>query len=312
MQIANCKLQIANWGAAIILQFAICNLQFAIPSSATAQPLNDETISSTVSTDLDPHWLKAAKHPQTGLLSRNIRPEEAAGYFAILNHARQLPLTQLKAAAKLFQQERLAVVKRDPNFRYYFREPDAEFPTFVDVHRNPEAYHGRLVTFRGHMRRLVSYPAGENPHGLQQLHEAWLYVDGAQQNPVVVVCSEVPQGITTGSDILVDFVSATGYFFKRYGYEDRTGEPRFAPLILAQRLEWSPPPKRSGILSSGMMFGLTAGGGLLIVAMLWRMCRRRSVVRPALTELPPNFIQPHDGSEPEGVSPRTPPPQSGG
>ena len=291
-------MQIANWRAVLILQFAICNLQFAILSSATAQSLGDEPIPPLVATDLDPHWLEAAKHPQTGLLSRNIRPGEAAGYFAILNHARQLPLTQLKAAARTLQRERLAVVKRDPNFRFYFREPDAEFPTFVDVHRNPEAYHGRLVTFRGHMRRLVSYPAGENPHGLQQLHEAWLYVDGAQQNPVVVVCSEVPQGITSGSDILVDFVSATGYFFKRYGYEDRTGEPRFAPLILAQRLEWSPPPKRSAVFSSGMMFGLTAGGGLLMLAMLWRMSRRTRVVRRALSETMPTFVEPREEDEP--------------
>ncbi len=295
-------MQIANWGAAIILQFAFCILHFAIPHSANAQPLGNEPATLPLTTDLDPHWLEAAKHPQTGLLSRNIRPEEAAGYFAILNHARQLPLAQLKEAAKSLQQERLAVVKRDPNFRFYFREPNAEFPTFVDVHRNPEAYHGRLVTFRGHIRRLVSYSAGENPHGLQQLHEAWLYVDGAQQNPVVVVCSEVPRGMTTGSDILVDFVSATGYFFKRYGYEDRTGEPRFAPLILAQRLEWTPPPKRAGILSSGMMFGLTAGVGLLMLGLLWRMSRRTRVARPAVTENLPTFAVPPEDDKPSQKS----------
>lgn len=290
-------MQIANWGAAIIWQMAICNLQFAIPPSAMAQPIGNELTSSPLTTALDPRWLEAAKHPQTGLLSRNIRPEEAAGYFAILNHARQLPLPQLKVAAKEFQQERLAVVKRDPNFRYYFREPDAAFPTFVDLHRNPEAYHGRLVTFRGHLRRLVSYPAGENPHGLKQLHEAWLYVDGAQQNPVVVVCSEVPQGIATGSDILVDFVSATGYFFKRYGYEDRAGEPRFAPLILAQRLEWSPPPKRLAVVSNGMLFGLTAVGGLLVVAVFWRLTHSSRGAGQVLTEALPIFVESEDAGE---------------
>ncbi len=283
----------------------ICLLSLVVVSDNSSVQ-SDEPQADADATALDPRWLTAAKHPQTGLLSRNIRPEEAAGYFAILNHARQLPLTQLKAAAKTLQQERLAIVKRDPNFRFYFREPDAEFPTFVDVHRNPEAYHGRLVTFRGHMRRLVSYPSGENPHGLQQLHEAWLYVDGAQQNPVVVVCSEVPQGITTGSDILVDFVSATGYFFKRYGYEDRTGEPRFAPLILAQRLEWSPPPKRSGVFSNGTLFGLTIGGGLLMVVMFWRLSRRPRGVGRALREPSPSFLEPLDEGEPEVVSSQTP------
>lgn len=140
-----------------------------------------------------------------------------------------MPLTELKSSAKQFQAERLATIRRDPNFRVYFRKPDADFPTFADLHRHHEAYHGRLVTFRGHVRRLISSPAGENAHGFQQMHEAWLYADGAQQNPVVVVCTELPPNMPTGSDILVDFVSATGYFFKRYGYEDRSGQPRFTP-----------------------------------------------------------------------------------
>ena len=240
---------------------------------------SDEALTAAVSTDLDPSWLAATRHPQTGLLSRNIRPDEAAGYFSILNHARQLPLAELKLAAKQFQAERLPVIRRDPEYRAYFRKPDAEFPTFADLYRNPEIYHGQLVTFHGHLRRLISSPAGENPHGFQQLHEAWLYADGAQQNPVVVVCTELPPNIPTGSDILVDFVSVTGYFFKRYGYEDRSGQPRFAPLILAQRLEWTPRPPRSEMASSGLMFGLTVGVGVLVAVMCWQVARLRRIAR---------------------------------
>lgn len=241
---------------------------------------NDETSNAAVSSDLDANWLAATKHPQTGLMSRNIRPDEAVGYFSILNHARQLPLAELKSAAKQFQTERLAAIRRDPEYRAYFRKPDAEFPTFADLYRNPEIYHGQLVTFRGHLRRLISSPAGENPHGLQQLHEAWLYADGSQQNPVVVVCTELPPNIPTGTDILVDFVSVTGYFFKRYGYEDRSGQPRFAPLLLAQRLEWTPRPPRSGLASSGLMFGLTFGAAVMVAVVWWRLSRSRRVARP--------------------------------
>lgn len=225
--------------------------------------------------ELDPSWFASTKHPETGLLSRNIRPEEALGYFAILNHARQVSLTELKSSAKQFQAERLATIRRDPSFRVYFRKPDADFPTFADLHRHHEAYHGRLVTFRGHVRRLISSPAGENAHGFQQMHEAWLYADGAQQNPVVVVCTELPPNMPTGSDILVDFVSATGYFFKRYGYEDRSGQPRFAPLILAQRLEWAPRPERSEWASNGTMFGLTLGAAVMVGIGVWLASRSR-------------------------------------
>ena len=234
---------------------------------------NDELPNASVTTDLDPSWLAATKHPQTGLLSRNIRPDEATGYFAILNHARQLPLTELKSAAKQLQTERLPIMRRDPEFRAYFRKPDAEFPTFADLFHHPDVYHGRLVTFRGHLRRLVSSSAGENAYGLKQLHEAWLYVDGAQQNPVVVVCTELPPNILTGTDILVDFVSVTGYFFKRYGYEDRSGQPRFAPLILAQRLEWTPRPPRSALPSKGVMFGVILGMAVVAIVTWWLTSR---------------------------------------
>lgn len=256
------------------LHFAFCTLHFAVSCLAAEQPLESASVTGTT-TDLDPGWLESAKHSQTGLLSRGIRAEEATGYFAILNHARQLPLAQLKSAASSFQTERLAAIRRDPSFRFYFQKPNAEFPTFADLYRNPEAYRGRLVTFRGHLRRLISSPTGENPHGLRQLHEAWLYVEDAQQNPVVVVCTELPPNIPTGSDILVDFVSATGYFFKRYGYEDRAGQLRFAPLILAQRLEWIPRPARSGWMSKGAMFGLTLAAAAAVGVGAWLASRSR-------------------------------------
>lgn len=276
MQSAKCRVQSAKWRSVLTLHFALCTLHFAV-SSLFAQPLESGN-SSGIPTDLDPSWLEVAKHPQTGLLSRGVRPEEATGYFAILNHARQVSVTELKSAAASFQNERLAVIRRDPNFRFYFQKSGADFPTFADLYRHPEAYHGRLVTFRGHLRRLVTSPAGENAHGLQQLHEAWLYVEGAQQNPVVVICTELPHNIPTGPDILVDFVSATGYFFKRYGYEDRSGEMRFAPLILARQLEWSPRPARTELLSKRSMFGLVLIAAVVVsvLALLASRSRRKT------------------------------------
>jgi hypothetical protein len=185
-----------------------------------------------------------------------------------------LSLAEIQAAANRFERERLVMVKNDPSYRFYFRKPDAEFPTFVDLFRAPEAYHGQLVTFRGHVRRIVSFSAGENTHGFQQLHEVWLYAGESQQNPVVIVCSELPRNIPVGPDVLVDFVSATGYFFKRYGYEDRTGQTRFAPLILAQTLEWNPPVKRSRRLSTTVVFLLPFGAAVVIAVICWNNSRQ--------------------------------------
>jgi hypothetical protein len=56
-------------------------------------------------TTLDSSWLSDVRHPITGLLSRDIRPEESVGYFAILNLARELSPSVLKDAAKRFERE---------------------------------------------------------------------------------------------------------------------------------------------------------------------------------------------------------------
>lgn len=250
-----------------------CVLFVVTTGRASDEPTGESNV------DLDPSWLESTRDPQTGLLSRGVRPEEGPGYFAILNHARQVPLPQLKAAAAKFQNERRAVLKNDPQFQYYFQKRDSEFPTFVDLHQHPETYHGRLVTLRGHARRVLSYPAGENAFGLQQLHEAWLYVDDAQQNPVIVVCTELPPGLPTGTDILIDHVSATGYFFKRFGYEDRAGNSRFAPLILAQQLEWSSRERGPPVVSNSTWFGIIVAVAIGIAGIWWtsmRSARRKA------------------------------------
>ena len=248
---------------------------------------DDSSVKSAATIDrttLDSSWLSDVRHPITGLLSRGVRPEEGVGYFAILNHARELSPTELKDAAKRFERERLAVVKDDPNYRFYFRKSDEEFPTFVDLFRAPERYHGQPVTFRGHVRRIISFAAGKNAHGVQQLHEVWLYAGESQQNPVVVICSELPAKIPTGPDLLIDFVSVTGYFFKRYGYEDRTGQTRFAPLILAHQPEWHPPMKRGRWLSETIVFAIPFGVAALIAIICWKNGQQdRSVMRRIIT-----------------------------
>ena len=250
----------------------------AASEELTAKNSGDEPVVDH--TQVDPSWLSDVNHPLTGLLSRSVRPEEGIGYYAILNHARELSPQELKDAAKRFERERFAVVKNDRDYRFYFRKPDTEFPTFVDLFRAPAAYHGQPVTFRGHARRIISFAAGENAFGFQQLHEVWLYAGEAQQNPVVIVCSELPKSIPTGTDLLVDFVSVTGYFFKRYGYEDRSGQTRFAPLILAHRLEWNPPPKRLRWLSTTVVFVLPFGAAVVIAIICWRSSRQdRSAIR---------------------------------
>ncbi len=273
-----------NWNCRNLVFVVFLILDVGVCLAAETRPsLKDQAVEEQAQlanptpadrTALELRWLSEVWNPQSGLLSRNLRPEESEGYFAILNHARELPLPLLKSAAERFQQRRINVVKSDPNYGYYFRKAGTAFPTFVDLHRFPEAYHGQLVTMTGHMRRLVTFPVEANAYGLQQLHEAWLYVDDAQQNPVVVVCSSLPEGIPTGGDMLVDFISVTGYFFKQYGYEDRAGQSRFAPLLLAKQLEWSPRSNRRWMLSGGTAFGIVVAVASLTGVAWWLFARR--------------------------------------
>ncbi|RMG42186.1 MAG: hypothetical protein D6725_00025 [Planctomycetota bacterium] len=183
---------------------------------------------------LDPLVFAPTRHPKKGITTRGVRPEERAAYYFVLDFVRKADQRLLKRAARELVQHRLKL----PEYQRY-RDNPGEFPVYYDLFRHPEIYHGKPVTLRGHIRKLISYPADDNEYGIQRLYEAWLFTPDSQTNPAVVVCTEIPEGIPTGGDILVDGVSVTGYYFKNFGYtaQDR---PRFAPMILAKRLEWRP------------------------------------------------------------------------
>ncbi|QDT44882.1 hypothetical protein Pan241w_49980 [Gimesia alba] len=166
-----------------------------------------------------------------------IRAEEKALYYDVLKHLRETSLEDQKQAAQFNLQQRRAELKT-------FKEhPNLKFPVFPDLFKNSDRYKGRLVTLTGRVRKLIHYPAEKNEYGIKTLYEAWLFTDDSQQNPTVVICTEVPpalkDGLPKGTDV-IDHVSITGYLFKMYVYnaQDTT---RVAPLILAKQLEWNPP-----------------------------------------------------------------------
>lgn len=166
-----------------------------------------------------------------------ISDDEKALYYYVLKHLRETSLEEQKQAAEFNLQQRRSELKT-------FREhPELELPLFPDLFNNTKRWKGRLVTLTGRVRKLMHYPASEdNQYGINTLYEAWLFTDDSQQNPVVVICTEVPpalkEGLPQGTDV-IDNVTVTGYLFKMYLYsaQDTT---RIAPLILAKELEWSP------------------------------------------------------------------------
>jgi len=168
---------------------------------------------------------------------RGIVPEEKVLYYYVLKHLQETGLKDQKQAAEFNLQQRRSELKT-------FKEhPQLKLPLFPDIFKNSSRYKGRLVTLTGRVRKLMHYPAEKNDYGIKTLYEAWLFTDDSQQNPTVVICTEVPEilqnRLPAGTDV-IDHVTVTGYLFKMYAYnaQDTT---RVAPLILARQLEWSPP-----------------------------------------------------------------------
>ena len=163
-----------------------------------------------------------------------LKGNENEAYYAILAEARKHDANKMRDEANDFYQQRVQaeLAKKNP-------KPSP----FVDVFRNRELYHGKLVTLTGRVRRLVSYAAGDNEHGIKTLYDVWLYTDNSQTHPSVFVCTDLPEGLKSqmGASVLIDNVTVTGYFFKMLGYHSQDG-PRAAPMFLAVSPQWAPPP----------------------------------------------------------------------
>ena len=228
-----------------------CGLWCGI-AAGFAPPANQEP-SQCSELELEAELLASVEHR-----TMRVRDQERDAYFEILKRARDSSYRKQQACAA----KHLAARRKElPQYR---DRPIQEFPVFVDLFSNPERYHGKLVTLRGHVRKLDSYPAGTNSVELTTLFEAWLFTEDSQSNPAVIVCTEVPEGMPRGED-MVEAATVTGYFFKLYGYDARDTK-RVAPLLLAQRIEWQPAVK-TGWSRTASRF-LYAGVAAVLVGML--------------------------------------------
>jgi hypothetical protein len=168
------------------------------------------------------------------------------------------------AAQKLRIRRQLA--QREAWFQSWLDKPEG-FPAVLDVLENGSYWQGRLLTVRGHVRRVTSFSGDATLFGGQTLHELWLYPDNAQGRPVVVVTPSLPAEFPTSAEV-VDAVTVTGCCFKIYSYRPESGLTsreqtelpaddrirrlmagggtlnRLAPLLLAGRVEWNPSPRQ--------------------------------------------------------------------
>ena len=143
-----------------------------------------------------------------------------------------------------------------------YRTDTENFPTYVDLFQNPEEWQGKVVTLRGHVRHSVTYDADTAMYDGRPLYELWLFTEDSQHTPAVILTPELPADFPMDAEV-VNQISVTGCFFKRYVYTGQT-ERRIAPLILAGRIQWSPTVGhvtslvKSGDLSAGAPLAVRA------------------------------------------------------
>ena len=202
-----------------------------------------------------------------------ILDEERDPYYRILKHAREIDYQKQKALARRNLKERHSETK-------YRDSPLEDFPTFVDLFKNPERYRGKLVTLRGYLHRLETYKASKNDFGIETQHEAWLFTDKSQSNPTVIVCTSIPEGLSSGPNQgeLIENVTVTGYFFKLYGYPARDAK-RIAPLLLAQKIEWQPNRESAMKLPAVVVYILGCVMVGIVVWFMWRAWRTDQMFR---------------------------------
>lgn len=164
--------------------------------------------------------------------------------------------------------------------------------SFAELFGQPRSFRGRLVRMRGTFRRIEHLPAPAGA-GVEGYWQGWLEPDGGPASPIVVQFLELPAGMPTGLRVHAT-ADVVGYFFKRYAYQ-ATDTVRVAPLVMALRPGWRPPPPGPANGSTPMARIATALGVLLalVVAMwLWsrpaaRRARRRVDVAESLAGFEP-------------------------
>ncbi len=216
--------------------------------------------------------------------------EEAAPYYGILAHVRDVSATDLRAASDRFRQQHW---ESSPRFNLPAASPP---PVFVDLIEDPAAFRGQPVTLSGHLIRLVKSSAGPNEFDIDTLYEGWLVTDDSQQHPATIICTNIPPGMPIGEET-IDGVSVTGYFLKLRTYPSRDRKTRFAPLILAQTLAWNPPKSLVGWgVSPVVLYGGLAVGTITVIVMGWSSARRHRRLRDAryrqsVPDEPPEFLE---------------------
>lgn len=170
--------------------------------------------------------------------------------------------------------------------------------SFTVLMLEPDRFRGELITIRGRVKRVVELPVAANRFGIERMYEAWIFTRDSGTNPYRFVFTKPPVDVPLAENIEGEIdVTATGYFFKRYGYASEGGM-HVAPLLLGSELKRNVPreiiPVDAGFaryVIAAVLIGLA-----VLTFALWRINRSdrkfyegklRPLSAPADTSLAP-------------------------
>jgi hypothetical protein len=156
--------------------------------------------------------------------------------------------------------------------------------TYGHLSSEPRKYRGQVAHFEGTLKRVRRYdpPMMLAQAGVRDIFEGWIFdVKQYGVNPVCVVFTELPQGITVGEDMKVE-AAFDGYFFKKYRYvagDSKPGQAREVPLLIghapvllhpAVAADGSPPPSAwMSSLLTGLLAFIACTIGLALFMHWW-------------------------------------------
>lgn len=152
--------------------------------------------------------------------------------------------------------------------------------SFTELFGQPASFRGRLVTFKGTLRRLERLTAPANDYDIREYWQGWLEPASGPASPIVVQFLKVPPLMPLGLKIN-EPVEVAGYFFKRYAYK-ATDTIRRAPLVMAIQPVWTPrKPVEPGGTSLGTFAVLSMAALVAATALAMYLGNRRTRHRPA-------------------------------
>lgn len=245
---------------AIIAAAILVTLAGAVPAPADDLP---PPLAPTDTGDFPPDRLVGVED-----FTSLARAEERDIYYGLLEVARIVPLNVQK------QRAREVVASGEQAFRANPKRAKQPYSLFADLVLSPSQYRGKPLSFEGYIQKLDRMEAGDNPYGITELYQAYLFTEESKGNPIVVVCRAIPENLprpTKGN--ATNHIRVTGYFYKLWPYEAERGNWA-APLIMADRLEYRlPRPSASSeLVRVGLLYGLPIAG-VAIVAIVWMTSR---------------------------------------